>query len=84
MATSLPVLKTYTEKINIDKMKYIANTNKRSLARELEYIVEKHIETYEAEHGPIEIDQGGVKPIRRKPGRRKLKRVLALCRYPVV
>ncbi len=58
MATSLPVLKTYTKKINIDKMKYIANTNKRSLAKELEFIVETHIEKYEAQHGPIDLGGG--------------------------
>ncbi|MFG6331103.1 MAG: hypothetical protein K1W28_04620 [Lachnospiraceae bacterium] len=53
MPSTLPVIKANTKQCNIDKMKYIANVNKRSLAKELEMIVEKHIETYEAEHGPI-------------------------------
>ena len=53
MASKLPVIKANTQQININKMKYIAETNKRSLAKELEYIVEQHIKNYEAEHGEI-------------------------------
>lgn len=36
-------------------MKTIAKYNKRSLAKELEYIVEQHIAEFEQEHGEIEI-----------------------------
>lgn len=55
MASKLPVLKTNTKQENIDKMKVIAATNKRSLAKELEFITELHIKEYEALHGTIEI-----------------------------
>lgn len=53
MPSVLPVIKGNTKQENIDKMKIIAKSNKRSLAKELEYIVEKHINDYEAEHGEI-------------------------------
>ena len=59
MSSNLPVIKANTKQINIDKMKYIAKANKRSLARELELIVENHITEYEAQHGPIRLDSGG-------------------------
>ena len=56
MPSKLPVIKANTTDDNIIKMKYIAKYNKRSLAKELEYIVEKHIEEFESEHGEIKID----------------------------
>ena len=39
----------------IYKIKYIARKNKRSANKELEYMLEKYIEAFEAEHGEIEI-----------------------------
>lgn len=39
----------------IYKIKYIARKNKRSANKELEYMLEKYIESFEAEHGEIEI-----------------------------
>ena len=56
MPSKLPVIKANTSDENIIKMKYIAKWNKRSLAKELEYIVEKHIAEFEKEHGTIEVD----------------------------
>lgn len=38
-------------------MKVIAENNKRSLAKELELIVENHIKEYEAKHGEIIIEE---------------------------
>lgn len=55
MPSNLPVLKTNTTQENIDKMKFIAATNKRSLAKELEFITELHIKEFEAIHGEIKI-----------------------------
>lgn len=43
------------------KIRYIAESNHRKLNDELRLIIDKHIEAYEAKHGPIEIDQGGGK-----------------------
>lgn len=55
MPSKLPIIKANTTEENIIKMKAIAKENKRSLAKELEYIIEKHIDDYEQEHGEIEI-----------------------------
>lgn len=57
MPSDLPVLKTNTKQENIDKMKIIAKANKRSLAKELEFITELHIKEYESMHGAIEIQK---------------------------
>ena len=50
MPSKLPVIKANTTDNNINKMKYIAKYNKRSLAKELEYIVEPvsytHLDVY--------------------------------------
>ncbi|PNV61487.1 hypothetical protein C0033_12950 [Clostridium sp. chh4-2] len=56
MPSKLPVIRANTTDNNIIKMKTIAKHNKRSLAKELEYIIEKHIAEFEAEHGEITID----------------------------
>lgn len=56
MPSNLPVIKANTTNENIIKMKYIAKQNKRSLAKELEYIIEKHIAEFEAENNEIKID----------------------------
>lgn len=55
MPSKLPVIKANTTEENIIKMKTIAKYNKRSMAKELEMIVEKHIADFENEHGEIEI-----------------------------
>ena len=59
MPSSLPIIKANTKQSNIDKMKYIAKINKRSVAKELEMIIEDHIQTYESVHGPIILDREG-------------------------
>lgn len=53
MPSRLPIIKANTNQENIDKMKIIAERNKRSLAKELEFIIEKHIREYETENGEI-------------------------------
>lgn len=55
MPSKLPIIKANTTQENIDKMKIIAERNKRSLAKELEMIVENHIKEYETKHGEIKI-----------------------------
>ena len=56
MPSKLPILKMNTSQENIDKMKIIAKNNKRSMAKELEMIVELHIKQYEAVHGEIKVE----------------------------
>ena len=55
MPSKLPIIKANTTEENIIKMKTIAKYNKRSMAKELEMIVEEHIKEFEKEHGEIEI-----------------------------
>lgn len=55
MPSKLPIIKANTTQENIIKMKTIAKHNKRSVAKELETIIEKHIDNFEKEHGTIEI-----------------------------
>lgn len=55
MPSNLPIIKANTKQENIDKMKYIATINKRSLAKELELIVENHIIEYEKKNGEIKL-----------------------------
>ncbi|MGN8874602.1 Arc family DNA-binding protein [Pseudoflavonifractor sp. HCP28S3_F10] len=38
-----------------EKLRYIAAQNSRSLNKEIEYLVKKHVEAYEKEHGPIAV-----------------------------
>lgn len=53
MPSKLPVIKTRTNAENIAKMKMIAKHNKRSLSKELVFIIEKHIAEYEKNFGQI-------------------------------
>lgn len=57
MPSKKPVLHLNTDQEIIDKMKFIAKQNSRSLAKETEYLCKKHIEAYEAEHRKIRIEQ---------------------------
>ncbi len=56
MPSNLPVIKTNTKQENIDKMKIIAQKNKRSMAKELELLIEIHIKEYESLHGEIKTE----------------------------
>ena len=40
-----------------EMLRYIAAQNSRSLNKEIEYLVKKHVEAYEKEHGPIPEDK---------------------------
>jgi len=41
----------------MDKLKYIAAYNGRSANKEIEQIILRHIESFEAEHGLIQLDE---------------------------
>lgn len=38
---------------NFEKVKYIANESKRSIAMQIEFLIEQYINEWEAEHGKI-------------------------------
>lgn len=40
---------------NFEKIKVIAGKNKRSIAMEIEYVLERYIADYEKKHGQIKI-----------------------------
>jgi len=39
----------------LEKLKYIANYNARSANKEIEFLIGKHIDEFEKEHGKIKI-----------------------------
>lgn len=41
----------------LDKIKYIADMNKRSANKEIEFVLEQYIRKYEAEFGKIELQK---------------------------
>lgn len=40
---------------NFEKIKYIANESKRSIAMQIEFLIERYIDEWETEHGEIDI-----------------------------
>jgi hypothetical protein len=54
MPTDKKVFTLRLQKDNFDKIKYIAAKNKRSIAMQIEYLVEQAIEEYEKKQGKIE------------------------------
>lgn len=63
MPSKLPVIKANTTVDNIAKMKVIAKQNKRSLSKELEYIIEEHIREFEKQYGEIKVENMNMKEI---------------------
>lgn len=57
MPSKKPVLHLNTDQEIINKMKFIAKENGRSLAKETEMLCKKHIKAYEAEHGEIIVEE---------------------------
>lgn len=53
MPSKLPIIKANTTYENISKMGVIAKANKRSVSKELEWLIERHIAEYEKENGEI-------------------------------
>lgn len=40
---------------NFQKVKVLAEKDKRSIAMQIEYLIERYIADYEAKHGPIRV-----------------------------
>ena len=53
MATNKRVFTLRLEEENFEKIKFIADKHKRSIAKQIEYLIEQHIEDYETKHGTI-------------------------------
>ena len=56
MASKLPQFVIRADKTTLDKIKYIADENKRSATQEIVYMIEQKIKAYESIHGEIKID----------------------------
>lgn len=53
MPTDKRVFTLRLQEDNFNKIKYIAEKNKRSIAMQIEFLVEQYILEYEKEHGKI-------------------------------
>lgn len=42
---------------NFEKIKYIAGVNKRSIAMQIEFLIEQYIKRWEDEHGEIDLSE---------------------------
>lgn len=56
MATNKQAFTLRMQPINVLKMKFIAERNKRSLSRQIEYLIEIFIHDYERANGVINLD----------------------------
>lgn len=57
MASSKPTILVRTEHEIIEKMKVIAKANNRSISKETEMLIKKHISRYEDDYGEIHIEK---------------------------
>lgn len=57
MATDKRVFTLRLKDENFTKIKYIADKNKRSIAMQIEFLIEQHVEQYEKEKGIIKTDE---------------------------
>ena len=60
MATDKKQVLIRMHQSNYDKLKAIANKNKRTITNQVEYIVEGFIDKYELKHGTVTPDTGDV------------------------
>ncbi len=55
MPSQKPKIVAYTEKDVLEKIKFIAKENERSISQEVIYLIKKEIKTYERENGEIKL-----------------------------
>lgn len=56
MADHLPRYTLRVNQVLLDKLEYVADYKGRSKNRELEWVIRQHIKAFEAQHGPIELE----------------------------
>lgn len=59
MPSSLPKFTLRTDRETLEKFRYVADNNFRTVNKELEMLMQRHIAEYEQEHGPIPVTVGG-------------------------
>lgn len=57
MATDKRQFTLRLQEENFEKIKFIAEVNKRSITMEIEYALEKYIAEFEKKHGSIKIEE---------------------------
>lgn len=57
MPSNLPKFTLRTDRITLEKFRFIADNNFRTVNRELEMLMQKHIASYEQQHGEIKVPQ---------------------------
>ncbi len=55
MSTKKDKIVSYMEQGYHEKLKILAKKNERSVSKEVAYLIKQNIETYEKEHGKIDI-----------------------------
>ena len=55
MPSNLPRLTVRLNPTQLEKLRYIAEYSARSASREVDFLIRKHIECFEKEHGPIQL-----------------------------
>lgn len=55
MPSNKPLIAVRTNEILKQKIEYISNENNRSVSKEVELLIKRHIKRYEDENGEIEI-----------------------------
>lgn len=57
MPSNKPIIAVRTSNDIIEKMKVIADENNRSVSKEAELLIKKHIKRYEDDNGEIKIEE---------------------------
>ncbi|MCI1958993.1 MAG: Arc family DNA-binding protein [Clostridia bacterium] len=57
MATEKRAFTMRMQNENFEKIKFLAEQNKRSIAMQIEFLIEKAVSEYEAKHGEIKINE---------------------------
>jgi hypothetical protein len=55
--SDLPKFTMRVDQTTLDKLRYIADNNFRTINKELEMLVKQHIAAYEAANGPIKVGE---------------------------
>lgn len=57
MPSVLPKFTLRTDRITLEKFRYIADNDFRTVNKELEMLMQERIREFEAEHGPIKLPE---------------------------
>ena len=58
MPSNLPKFTLRTDRVTLEKCRFVADNNFRTVNRELEMLMQRHIAEYEKEHGEIRVPEG--------------------------